>query len=462
VGVSALDAVYRLLDQHPEWKISLRGGDIFVKNGFDRKGTNDAFYINPGTWVPGAVSRDRVELRDQKITLGGSNVQLVQWGNGHWQMLVKGQPYLIRGICYSPSPVGKTPDWGGFKPHSDWMNADTDNNKRADGPFDAWVDENLNNQRDDNEKAVGDFALMRDMGVNTVRLYHHGESKELLRTLEREYGIRVVMGDFLGAYTIGSDAEWDMGTDYTDPAQLEKMRASVRQMVTDHKDESYVLMWVLGNENNYGAGNNAPKQLAAYYQFVDSVAKMIREMDPTRPVAICNGDLENLDLLAANCPNVDVLAVNAYRGSYGMGESFWRAAARVWKKPVMISEFGCPAFNKNAPEKALTEQADYLVSNWNDIEAHIAGRRLGNSLGGVLFEWTDEWWKAGAETMVSEQDREPQSHGPFPDGNMYEEWLGLTSQGDGKSSPYMRQLRPAYFAFKNGPWKRDQKQAWKR
>jgi beta-glucuronidase len=159
---------------------------------------------------------------------------------------------------------------------------------------------------------------------------------------------------------------------------------------------------------------------------------------------------------------VDVLAVNAYRGSYGMGESFWRAAARVWKKPVMISEFGCPAFNKNAPEKALTEQADYLVSNWNDIEAHIAGRRLGNSLGGVLFEWTDEWWKAGAETMVSEQDREPQSHGPFPDGNMYEEWLGLTSQGDGKSSPYMRQLRPAYFAFKNGPWKRDQKQAWKR
>jgi len=32
---------------------------------------------------------------------------------------------------------------------------------------------------------------------------------------------------------------------------------------------------------------------------------------------------------------------------------------------------------------------------------------------------------------------------------MHEEWLGLCSQGDGNLSPFIRQLRTAYFAYKN-------------
>ena len=40
------------------------------------------------------------------------------------------------------------------------------------------------------------------------------------------------------------------------------------------------------------------------------------------------------------------------------------------------------------------------------------------------------------------QDTGPgQAPGPFADGMFHEEWFGLTSQGNGYDSPYMRQPR---------------------
>jgi beta-glucuronidase len=39
--------------------------------------------------------------------------------------------------------------------------------------------------------------------------------------------------------------------------------------------------------------------------------------------------------------------------------------------------------------------------------------------------------------------------GPFLDGGAYEEWFGLCSQGDGKDSPFKRQLRKAYFMYRD-------------
>ena len=49
-------------------------------------------------------------------------------------------------------------------------------------------------------------------------------------------------------------------------------------------------------------------------------------------------------------------------------------------------------------------------------------------------------------------DRIGQFPGPFPDGWSYEEWFGIVSQGDGKHSPFMRQLRPAYSLFRDELW----------
>ena len=38
----------------------------------------------------------------------------------------------------------------------------------------------------------------------------------------------------------------------------------------------------------------------------------------------------------------------------------------------------------------------------------------------------------------------PNWAGPYPGGFMFEEWLGLVTQGDGSVSPFLRQLRRSY------------------
>jgi beta-glucuronidase len=455
IGVSALDAVKRLIQQHPEWDLHLDGAFIEVKNGFDRKGTNDRFVVDPGQWGQGYRNPDVIQdLSGFQKMIGQGRFKIVQRDNGHWQAYRDGTPHIIRGMCYIPTPVGKTPDWGGYMVNTDWMVADENSNDQIDGPFDTWVDTNRNNKMDGDDWEAGDFQLMLDMGVNTVRLYHHATNRELLRILDESYGIQVVMGDLLGSYTMGSGASWEEGTDYENKQQLKMMNESVKKMVLDHKDEHYVLVWMLGNENNYGNGNNADKKPKAYYKFANSVAKMIKKLDPSRPVALCNGDLENLDIIAEVGSHIDILGVNVYRGPHGTGESFWHSLKDIWGKPVLISEFGAPAYHKSWNSKAAeAAQADYLLGNWTDIENHMAGTRTGNAIGGMLFEWVDEWWKAGPKYDPFVQDTHPQSKGPFPDGNMYEEWLGITNQGDGESSPFLRQLRPAYQLFKEGPWK---------
>lgn len=455
IGPAALDSVHRLLREHAnEWQWKLEGARIDVENGFDKKGTNDKFVIHPGRWSKGSPLPVRQHLAGVKAEIGGDKVKLVQYANNHWQLLVEGRPFIVRGMCYVPSPVGKSPDWGGYRPHLDWMSTDSNQNGRVDGPYDAWVDLNNNKKQDKNEPSVGDFELMRQMGVNTVRLYHHVQNKALLRDLHERFGIRSMVGDLLGAYALGSGADWDEGTDYSNPVHLANMRQSVMHVIENNKDEDFVLMWVLGNENNYGRGTNADRKPLPYYKFANEMAKLIHDLDPLkRPVVLCNGDLENLEMITAECPDVDVLGLNAYRGA-SMGESFWRGLQRVWKKPVVITEFGCPALNVyTTREEAENEQAYNLLGNWSDILDHTAGTSTGNCFGGFVFEWLDEWWKAGPHYEAWIQDTDPQSKGPFPDGNMYEEWLGILSQGDGELSPYLRRLRPAYHAFKNGPWK---------
>ena len=423
VGPTALDSVAYLTRHHPELNLELQGGRIRIRNRFDDDPHNDVFEIDPGHLVKvtgKSHGGERIDLTSLAIKrqLGQGKVHLTQYANGHWQLFVDKTPYVIRGLTYNASPTGKTPDDGSLNVNKDWMIADQNKNGQIDGPYDSWVDKNRNNKQDSNEPVVGDFKLVQDMGANTLRLYHHGYNKKLLQDLFQTYGIRVIMGDLLGAYTIGSDAEWSVGTDYRDPGQQEKMLASVKQMVEDYKDEPYILFWVLGNENNYGNANNCREYPDVYYSFVNKAAQLIKSIDPNHPVALANGDLLFIDKAAKLCPAVDIFGANVYRGNHGMGDSFWHDVAEEWAKPLFISEFGCPAYARNKSEIEAEElQAEYLRGNWEDIEWNLGGGPgVGNGIGGVLFEWMDEWWKAGAPPTFdpSVHDTVGQFAGPFP------------------------------------------------
>jgi len=452
IGQVAIDRIEYLSRHHPELKMELRGAKIRIENGFDNNIANDRFFVNPGRLARIGFFEDKkrslfghrgVSTGRVIKQIGDGKVDIVKYKNGHWRLRVEGRPYIVKGIGYTPNKIGQSPDEGTL---DDWMQADYNNNGKIDGPYDSWVDKNYNNIQDKDEEAIGDFELLRQMHCNTIRLYHHASNKELLNDLYERYGIMVIMGDLLGAYTVGSGADWYEGTDYENPEHRKNMMESVKSMVEKFKDEPYVLFWMLGNENNYGVANNAKKKPASYYAFVNEVSKMIKSIDRDHPVAVCSGDLLFLDKFGKICPDVDIYGTNAYRGGYGFGRGFWEKVKDECDKPVIITEYGCPSYMEaRSREFAEAKQAAYLKANWEDIIYNSAGHRgIGNSIGGVLFEWLDEWWKAYEPSL---HDTAKDWAGPFPDGWNYEEWLGVAGQGDGTKSPFLRQLKKVYFVY---------------
>ena len=80
--------------------------------------------------------------------------------NNHFQLTVDEKPYLIRAVCYSPSPIGLSPDNGSLNTDMGWFVADSNNNGLIDGFYEAWVDADRSGTRDSNKPGVGDFALI--------------------------------------------------------------------------------------------------------------------------------------------------------------------------------------------------------------------------------------------------------------------------------------------------------------
>ncbi|MCA9398742.1 MAG: tetratricopeptide repeat protein [Candidatus Omnitrophica bacterium] len=453
---AAIAKIKHIIRLHPELNLKVKWMNIKIDNGYDNDTDNDVIYTYPGKiyevsfldrMKESIQGEQKVPLETIKKKVGSGQVRLVQYDNGHWQLLVNDKPYVIQAVTYTATKVGQSPDKGTL---ANWMEEDTNENGRPDGPYDSWVDKNRNNEQDDDEPVVGDFQLMKEMGVNTIRIYHHPDTpnKEVLRDLYNTYGIRVIMGDFLGKYALGSGASWKEGTDYENPEHRKNMLESVKQMVNEHKDEPYVLLWLLGNENNYGVACNADKKPAAFFKFADEVAQWIKSVDPNHPVAINNGDTLYLDVFAENAPNIDIFTANVYRGDYGFG-SFWEQVADAADRPAFITEYGSPAYARHLTlEEGEKAQADYHKGNWLDIQTNLAGTLdgTGNALGGVIFEWMDEWWKNYEPYL---HDRKSDAIGPFPGGYYFEEWFGIIGQGNGQKSPFLRQLRDTYFLYQD-------------
>lgn len=400
----------------------------------------------------------------------GGKVKVVKYDDGTWQLLVNGKQYFIKGIMFTPVKIGESPDEATMR---DWMYYDDNHIDKNDIAYKTWLDKNKNNKRDAGEEIEGDFSLLKKMGCNTIRLYHvasdnpilgniyktnkstalqydHPVNKELLRQLYKDYGIRVIMGNYVGAWTIGSGASWDEGTDYTNPRHRENIKKSVKAMVLDNKDEPYVLMWLLGNENNLGdwLHCNASKNPKAYAKLIGELAEMIHKLDPEHPVAVCDGDRFNtLPEYVKYARAIDIISYNSYRGKYGFGH-LWRQIKRTFDRPVFISEFGIFAYNKDVGEDE-DMQVEYLKGCWKDIvlnsaEYYDPNKKFpGNSLGGVIFDWLDRWYMDGS----------PFEHNPgtrywdfSPDHLRHEEWFGIMSMGDG-SDWLMRQKRKSYDYF---------------
>ncbi len=100
-------------------------------------------------------------------------------------------------------------------------------------------------------------------------------------------------------------------------------------------------------------------------------------------------------------------------------------------------EFGSDAFNARTFQEDQAAQALILKEQWQEMYNKAYGNgEEGNSIGGYIFEWRDEWWKYLQTENLDIQDTNASwSNQAYlfdwtPDGNnMNEEWFGITALG---------------------------------
>ena len=311
-----------------------------------------------------------------------------------------------------------------------------------------------------------EMTLLKEMGVNVIRQYNTIPPR-WIQYIYETYGIYTMINHSFGRYGLTINGTWYGNTDYCREDVRELLLNEVDNFVKTYQGTPGVLMYLLGNENNYGlfwtgaesedlpVGENLHDRRArCLYELLNEATLRIKAVDASVPVAICNGDLQFLDMIADKCKAIDVLGVNSYRGD--SFDVLFRTVKEKISKPLVLTEFGADAYNVVTQQEAQLEQAEILLNNWQEIYLNAAGMgESGNCIGGFTFQFSDGWWKFGQTTRLDVHD----NHASWKNGgykfdfvpgenNMNEEWFGICAKGkpDDKGL-YQLMPRKAYAAL---------------
>lgn len=355
------------------------------------------------------------------------------------KLVVDGKDFMINGMNWDYFPIGTNYNYSLWKQSDDVVKAALD----------------------------AEMGLLKNMGVNTIRVYS-GIPKKWIKYIHDNYGIYTMLNHTFGRYGLTLNGGWVANTEYADANTRKLLLAEAKDMVKEYKDTPGLLLFLLGNENNYGLfwggaeTENIPledrkstiRAHAMYKLFNEAVVEMKKE-DKSHPMAICNGDLLFLDIIKKECPDIDILGTNVYRG-VSFGDAFQKVKDEL-NKPIMFTEFGADAYNAIENQEDQKSQAYYLAGNWKEIYQNAAGLgKAGNSIGGFTFQFSDGWWKFGQTKNLEIHDTNASwSNGGYPldlqgkENNMNEEWFGICAKGPTNNRGlYDLYPRAAYYVLK--------------
>jgi hypothetical protein len=367
-----------------------------------------------------------------------NNVSVVSNDKG-MKLVVDGKDFIVNGMNWDYYPIG------------------------TNYAYSLW------SQPDDIIKAALDseMGLLKNMGVNTLRQYV-GIPAKWITYIYENYGIYTMLNHTFGRYGLTLNKAWVANTEYSDASTRTLLLEESKAMVEEYKNTPGLLLFMLGNENNYGLfwdgaeTENIPVEdrkstmrAHSLYKLFNEAIVAMKKIDKTHPMAICNGDLLFLDLIKQECPDIDILGTNMYRG-VSFGDAFKKVKEEL-NKPVLFTEFGADAFSAIGNREDQKSQAYYMVGNWKEIYENAAGLgNAGNSLGGFTFQFSDGWWKYGQTKNLDIHDTNASwSNGGYAldlngtENNMNEEWFGICAKGPTDSRGlYDLYPRAAYYALK--------------
>ncbi|MFY0654706.1 MAG: glycosidase [Cyclobacteriaceae bacterium] len=379
------------------------------------------------------------------VTITRAQTQKVSVVNNQegMKLVVDGQDFMINGMNWDYFPIGTNFSYSLWKQPDDIIKAALD----------------------------AEMSLLKNMGVNVIRMYT-GVQPKWIQYIYENYGIYTMLNHSFGRYGLTIDGAWVAVTDYRGQATKDLLLSEATQMATQYKDTPGLLLFLLGNENNYGlfwAGAETEdfpddedekrfigeQRGRPMYKLMNDAALKMKAIDSSHPVAICNGDLLFADIVAEECKDVDIYGVNMYRGK-SFGDAFERVK-NEFNKPIMFTEFGTDAYNAITNSEDQKMQAFFMVENWKEIYQNAAGLgKAGNSIGGFTFQFSDGWWKFGQTKNLDIHDNNASwSNGGYyidhEEGanNMNEEWFGICAKGQTNARGlYTLYPRAAYYALK--------------
>ncbi|KPK40977.1 MAG: hypothetical protein AMJ78_06590 [Omnitrophica WOR_2 bacterium SM23_29] len=307
------------------------------------------------------------------------------------------KPYIIYGVSWGAAtrapdsgPNPKNPkeetDYGFF---FDWPERDPQGHII----FIFWIRNQFK------EHYLTDIPLLREMNVNTVRVFNDfGDDPDAYAKILDEFhrnGIMVIM-------TVASSK-----------ADLESER--YLKVIRYCKDHPAILMWSLGNEWNL--------EWNRYYGYetvlecaraTNEAAKKIKKVDRNHPVSSSLGDRfydedpnNTIAKILKVCPDVDIWGLNIYRGSTFAG--LFEQWQDLTSKPMYISEFGTDSFHTtkytDIEEFQADDcegyqdenvQADFIIKLWTELTGYLSALNPTKPcVGGLVHEFNDELWKVG-------------------------------------------------------------------
>jgi hypothetical protein len=174
-------------------------------------------------------------------------------------------------------------------------------------------------------KGVGGQSYLdvaAEYGANSVRTW---DSKNAGRILDQARGHRMTV--MLGIWLSHEPS------DYLDPGYKIRKTQQVQRLLDDHKNAPSLLIWSLGNEINLRGANSAEA-----WQFVNELARMIKNQDPNHPViTVIDHDGDALNNIARHAPDLDAVGINAYASIAGVRAMVDGSA---YDGPYIITEWG--------------------------------------------------------------------------------------------------------------------------
>ena len=359
------------------------------------------------------------------------------------KLAVNGEDFMINGMNWGYVPIGTNYNYSLWKQPEDVIKAALD----------------------------AEMGLLKNMGVNAIRQYV-GIQPKWIAYIYETYGIYTMLNHSFGRYGLTIDGAWVPVTDYRDPKTQKILLSEITELAKTYKNTPGLLLFLLGNENNYGLfwsgaetedfpeGEEQKRAVGEkrgrpMYRLMNDAAIIMKSIDGSHPVAICNGDVLFIDIVAEECKDVDIYGTNMYRGK-SFGDAFEVVKEKL-NKPILFTEFGADSFNALTNQEDQKMQSFFMVENWKEIYQNAAGLgKANNSIGGFTFQFSDGWWKLGQTENLDVHDSGASwSNGGYyldtenGSNNMNEEWFGICAKGPrNKKGFYKLYPRAAYYALK--------------